>query len=182
MGAAMLQDLRRRMVAGDEDVRKRFVVAQRDAVARRQPFDEVALEQQRLDLGLSRDDLERRRLRHHALQPVGEAVYLDVGGDALLQALGLADIERVALAVEHAVNARPARQRRQLCCDDCRSIGQCTAGNGDRRLGFGGGVGTIAHELCCAIAGAGAAAAFVNEYWRFSAASGRRTGIHQVCG
>jgi hypothetical protein len=48
----MLRDLRRRMVLRNQDVGERLVVAQQDIVARRQALDEIALEQQRLDLGV----------------------------------------------------------------------------------------------------------------------------------
>ena len=58
--AAMLEDLRRPMIAGDQDVGKRLVVAQQNVEARPQPLDQVGLEQQRLGLGLGRDEFERR--------------------------------------------------------------------------------------------------------------------------
>src|SRR5262245_53366468 len=114
----MLQDLRRRVVAGNQDERERLIVPQLYVVARRQPLDEIALQQQRLDLGVRGDDFERRGLRHHALQPVGQAIDLRIGGDSLAQAARLADIERIALGVEHAVDAGTGRQILELRSED----------------------------------------------------------------
>ena len=52
------------------------------------------------------DDLELDRLRHHPLQPVGQARHLGVVGDPPSQVAGLADVDRVAPSVEHAVDPR----------------------------------------------------------------------------
>ena len=110
MGAPVLGDLRHLVVAGDQDVGKGLVVAQQDVVARHQSFDQVALEQQCLDLAVRRDDLEPCGLGDHALQPVGQLVDLGISGHALLQVARLADVERLAAAIEHAVDAGAARQ------------------------------------------------------------------------
>ena len=64
--AAMLQDLREGMVAGDEDEGEGLVVAQHDVVAGLQPLDEVGLEQQRLGLGRRGDEFHARRVGDHA--------------------------------------------------------------------------------------------------------------------
>jgi len=61
----MLRNLRDRMIAGDEDVRKGLVVAQHDVVARHEVLDQIAFEQQRLDLGMGRDDLQAAGLGDH---------------------------------------------------------------------------------------------------------------------
>ncbi len=61
--AAMLGQLREIVVAGEVDVGERLVVAQQHVVARHQALDQVAFEQQRLDLGVGDDDLERARSR-----------------------------------------------------------------------------------------------------------------------
>ena len=47
----MLEDLRRPMVAGDQDIGKRLVVAQLHVEARPQLLDQIGFEQQRLGLG-----------------------------------------------------------------------------------------------------------------------------------
>ena len=49
--AAKLGELREFVVGGQVDERKRLVVAQQHVVARHQPLDQVAFEQQRLGLG-----------------------------------------------------------------------------------------------------------------------------------
>ena len=49
--AAELGQLRELVVGGEVDERKRLVVAQQHVVARHQPLDQVAFEQQRLGLG-----------------------------------------------------------------------------------------------------------------------------------
>ncbi len=108
---------RARSGGGDVDVGERLVVAQQHVVARLQALDEVRFEQQRLDLGVGRDDLERRRFRHHAAQALGQLGDRGVVRDALGEAARLADVERVAASVEHAIDAGPLRQARQLLLD-----------------------------------------------------------------
>ena len=64
--AAVLLHLRERMVGGDEDVREALVVAEQHVVARLQLLDQVLLEQQRLGLGLRRQEHHRRRRGDHS--------------------------------------------------------------------------------------------------------------------
>ncbi len=64
--AAMLEDLRRPMVAGDQDIGKRLVVAQQHVEARPQLLDEVGFQQQRFGLGRGRDELDRHGRGDHA--------------------------------------------------------------------------------------------------------------------
>ena len=66
--AAMLQDLRRPVIAGDQDVGKRLVVAQQHVEARPQLLDQIGFEQQRLGLGGGRDDLDRSPSRRSSAQ------------------------------------------------------------------------------------------------------------------
>ncbi len=98
------------MIAGDPNIRERLIVAQQHVVARQEALDQVALEQQRLDLGMGGDDFDPDRGGDHALQAARQPVGLGVGGDAFFEVLGLADIECLALAVEHAVDARRTRE------------------------------------------------------------------------
>ena len=104
--AAMLEDLRRPVVAGDQDVGKRLVVAQLHVEARPQLLDQIGFEQQRLGLGRGRDDLDRDGRRDHA-QDARRLRRVDprIGGQPLADVLGLADIEHVAGRIEHAVDA-----------------------------------------------------------------------------
>ena len=69
--AAMLEDAGRGVVAGDQDIGKRLVVAQQHIEARPQALDQIGFEQQRLDLGAGDDELHRRGLAHHAADAVG---------------------------------------------------------------------------------------------------------------
>ncbi|MEY9407157.1 hypothetical protein ABH989_001623 [Bradyrhizobium ottawaense] len=108
--AAMFQDLRRPMVTGDQDVGKRFVVAQLHVEARPQLLDEVGFQQQRLGLGVGRDDLHGDRGRDHA-QDAGRLwrILARIVGEALFDVLGLADIEHVGIRIEHAIDAGRGR-------------------------------------------------------------------------
>ncbi len=109
-GAAMLEDRRGAVVAGDQDIGKRLVVAQQHVKARPQALDQIGFQQQRLGLGARRDELHVRRLAHHLGDAVGMHAAQRIVADALLQAAGLADVEHVARLVEHAVDAGAVRQ------------------------------------------------------------------------
>ena len=110
---AMLEHLRERMVAGDENGRKRLVVAQEDVVPGLQALDQIGLEQQRLRLGVGGDELHRLGLGDHPVQPRAQTRRLQIARHPLLQAPRLADVEDAALAVEHPVDAGSGGQRRQ---------------------------------------------------------------------
>ena len=103
--AAMLQDLRRPMVRGDQDIGERLVVAQEHVEARAQALDQVGLEQQRLGLGRGRDEFHRHRAGDHARDAGVVGHRPRVGRHPLLDALGLADIEHLALVADHAIDA-----------------------------------------------------------------------------
>ena len=121
LGAAMLDDLRRHMITGDENVGKRLVVPQRHVEARLQTFDEIGFEQQRLDLGRRLHELHRRRRRDHPRDAARVTEQLGVRRNALLEVRGLADVEHLAFGIEHAVDARRIRQTRQIGRDRCRA-------------------------------------------------------------
>ncbi len=108
--AAMLGDLRRLVVAGDEDVGERLVVPEQHVVARPQALDQIGFEQQRLGLGARRDELHRRRRHDDALDAPGEAADARVALHPLLEAARLADVEHRALGVDHAIDAGPVGQ------------------------------------------------------------------------
>jgi len=73
------------------------------------------------------DDLEAPRFGDHAQQPIGHALELQILRDAFAKRTRLADIERVALGIEHAIDAGAQRQRRQRRAQHPRPFG------GDRR-------------------------------------------------
>ncbi len=110
--AAMLEDLRRPVVGGDQDMGKRLVVAQQHVEARAQALDQVGFEQKRLGLGRGRDELERRGRRDHAFDAGVVAGRAAIGDDPFADVLGLADVEHVALGIDHAIDA--GRGRREL--------------------------------------------------------------------
>jgi len=100
------------MVGGNENVGKRLVVAQQHVEAGTQPLDQIGFEQQRLGLGGGRDEFERGGRRDHALDTRVVAARPGIGDDAFADVLGLADVEDVAVGIDHAVDA--GRRRRQL--------------------------------------------------------------------
>ncbi len=110
--ATVFQNLRRPMVRCDQDIGKRLVVAQQHVEARPQALDQVGFQQQRFGLGCGRDELHRHRRRDHA----GDAAVVTdrpgIGRHPLLDVLGFADVEHLALGVDHAVDA--GRRRRML--------------------------------------------------------------------
>ena len=116
--AAMLEDLRRPVIAGDQDIRKRLVVAQQHIEARPQPLDQVCFKEQRLGLGRGRDELERRSRRDHALDARVVAGRPCIGEDALADALSLADVEHVAIPVDHAIDAGATGRGLGMAHDD----------------------------------------------------------------
>ena len=115
--AAMLGDLRERVVLGQHQPGVGLVVAQDDVEARLEALDQVGFEQQRLGLGVGGDHLHRDGFVDHPPQPFVEAAELGVGGDPLLQAARLADVEGVALGIEHAIDARARRHGGQRLLD-----------------------------------------------------------------
>src|SRR5579872_6651803 len=68
-GTAMLGELRKIGIAGKVYIGEGFVVPEQHIVAWHQTLDEIAFEQQRLDLGRGHYDFHRVGQRHHALQP-----------------------------------------------------------------------------------------------------------------
>jgi hypothetical protein len=108
--AAVLHDLRRRMILGDEDVGERLVIPHQDVEARAQPLDQIGLEQQSLGLGRGGDEFEPGSRRDHALDAGVVASRPRIGDDALADVLRLADVEHLAGAIEHAIDAGRSRR------------------------------------------------------------------------
>ena len=108
--AAMLDEPRRVVAAGDQNVGEALVVAQHHVVARLQLLDQIGLEQQRLGFGLGGDEHHRAGLRHHAGDARRLTLGRRIGGDALFDRARLADIKHLALGADHPVDARPERR------------------------------------------------------------------------
>ena len=117
------------MVARQQDERERLVVAHQHVEARLQLLDEIGFEQQRLGLGARRDEHHVGGQRDHARDAVGVPLAAQVARDALADALGLADVEHLAVRADHPVDAGPERRVLPVPADD---------GDAARHGGFGG--------------------------------------------
>lgn len=119
--AAVLHELRRLVVARQQDVGERLVVPHQHVVAGLELLDEVGLQQQRFRLRRRGDELHRGGFADHAGDAVGVGLPSRIGAHAGLQALGLAHVEHIAPGVEHAVDAGRLRQRGPEMPDDLGS-------------------------------------------------------------
>ena len=129
---AMFRQLWRIVIAGQQNIRKRLVVAHQHIEARLHLLDVIGFQQQRFRLGRSRDKNHRAGERNHPRNAAIMAAASRIRGDALFHALRLADIEHFALSRDHPVDARPRRRIAQIGFDDIR-----TALEGSRqRLAF----------------------------------------------
>ncbi|MNE45124.1 hypothetical protein D3C80_1393960 [compost metagenome] len=105
VGAAMLAHLGRAVVAADHQFGEGLVVAQQDVEARLQLLDEVGFQQQGLGLGRRDDQLHRPGQADHQPDALGVEAALRILHDALLQRLGLADVEAGPVLAVHAIDA-----------------------------------------------------------------------------
>ena len=133
-GAAMLQNLRKGVVAPEQDVGERLVVPHQHVVAGLQALDEVRFEEEGVRLRGGGDELHLRRGGDHAGDAVRVTAEFRITRDALLEASGLADIEKLALRIVHAVDARAVGEKLHLFGDERRSRG---AGGGPLSAGIG---------------------------------------------
>ena len=125
----MLGDLRSRVVAGQQDVGERLVVAHQHVEARLQLLDEIGFEKQRFRLGHRRHENHRRGQRDHPCDTVGVARRPHVTRDALAHALGFADVQDGIVRSDHAVDARAFRSVFPERSDDRRAgLHRCRRG------------------------------------------------------
>ena len=117
--AAMLHDLRKGMVAAQQDRREALVVAQKNVVTRLQRLDQRRFRQQGFRFRLRHQQLETTRRRQHALQAIRQPFGTRVGLKTFLQIARLADIQGSSLSVQHAIATR-TRGRLQMCRNDDR--------------------------------------------------------------
>ena len=136
------------MVAAEQDVGEGLVVPEQHVVVRLEALDHVALQEESLHLAVGHRDLEGGGRRHHALEAHRQLAGVEIAGDALFQALRLADIERFAGAIRHAVDAGARRhgleraaqhrntalERLRLCGDGRRILGDGRGGPFDLDL------------------------------------------------
>ena len=116
--AAMLGDLRRRVIAGEKNIGKGFVVAHQDVEARLHLLDVIGLEQQRLGLGLGRDEDHGGGQRDHPGDAIGVAERARIACNAAAHAFRLADVENLAIGRDHAIDAGSERRVAPEAADD----------------------------------------------------------------
>ena len=116
--AAMLLDLGEGMLFADQDIGKAFVVAQQNIVARFELFDQVLFKQQRLGFGARGQKHHRGGFKDHPGDPRRMARGPSVIGHPRPQVAGLADIQNLALGVQHPVNAGRAIQHPEIGLDN----------------------------------------------------------------
>jgi hypothetical protein len=151
VGAAVLAQLGGRMLAADDDLRERLVVAQEDVEAGLQLLDQVDLEQQGVRLGPGGDELHGPRQVDHQGDALGVEPALGVLQHALLQRAGLADVEHLAILAHHAIDARPIGQALDLVLDERGALqGRTLTGRQGRGLQHGPDIGRIprGREAC----------------------------------
>ena len=120
-GATMLQDLRRLVIAPDENEGERLVVAHQHVEARPEALDQIGFEQQRLGLGADRDELHRRRRQDHARDAIRMAANTSIVRDAGLQIARLADVDHRAVGIDHAIHARCRGEVSQIAGNHVRT-------------------------------------------------------------
>ena len=119
--AAVLEDLRHGMIARDQDEGEGLVVPQDHVEAGLQPLDQVSLEQERLDLGRSGNEFHARGVGDHADDAVVMVPRPRITLHPLLQVPRLADIEHLAVGIDHAVDAGSRRRRLGMAADHGRT-------------------------------------------------------------
>ena len=110
----MLFDHWERMVLGDQNIWKRFIVAQQHVIARLQLLDQVLLKQQRLSFGPRRQEHHRRGFTDHPSNPGRMITRPGIVADPRLQVARLAHIQHAAIRIQHAVNPRRRVKRPQI--------------------------------------------------------------------
>jgi hypothetical protein len=131
----MLEDLRRPVIAADQDIGERLVVAELDVEARAELLDQIGFEQQRLGFGRGRDDLDIHGRCDHAQDARGQGrIDAGIGRQPLADILGLADVKHVASRIEHAVDAGRGRGQADRVLD--RGMSDRKWSLGDRLRGL----------------------------------------------
>jgi hypothetical protein len=115
-------DARELLVEADPDVGVRLVVAEADVEDRPVALDELLLGEERLGLGLGRDEVDVGDLGHH-VGGSAAAGLREVAGDALFDRARLADVQDLSLRVSEDVDARAIRQRAALLGYAVRCLG-----------------------------------------------------------
>src|SRR5574341_2074511 len=116
--AAAVESQARETMPAQHQVGVGLVVAKQYVIARRQHLDQIVFEQQRLGLGAGDGRLNGRHLIEHQLDARRSAAArpLKIGSDPFLQVERLADVQHLARAIHHAVDAGTVRQAGDGCC------------------------------------------------------------------
>ena len=106
----MLGNLRKGVVFRDDQPGIGFVIPKDDVEARPEALDEIGFQQQRLGLGPCGDYFERPGFKHHAPEAFRQPGDLGIGSDAFAERPRLADVKRLPLLIQHAIDAGGSRQ------------------------------------------------------------------------
>ena len=183
--AAVLEHPRKSVVAGDQNHRKRLVVAQEDIVAGRVSLDQIGFQQERFGLGVGGEELHRSRACHHAANSIGKPGQSGVAHHPFFQVLRLAHVEDVAAGVDHAIDTGDIGQSLEVGLDhgDARGRRPVVARR-RRQVRMGRNAGFRDHKSYVV-----ESEAAVNRDGKFRTASEtipqcfiRVTTIHQICG
>ena len=112
--AAVFLDLRVVVIGGDKDIGKAFVVAQQHVELGLELLDQVLFEQQRLGLGLGRQEHHRGGIRDHPRNARRMPRGPRVGRHPRPQVPRLADVKHAAFRIEHPIDARRGIERLQI--------------------------------------------------------------------
>ena len=86
-----------------------LVVLEEDVVVRLVALDERVFQHQRLELARRDDDVEVRNLFHHG-RHLGQVLPVEIAADPVFQFFGLADVDDLAVRVQHDIHAGQQRQ------------------------------------------------------------------------
>ncbi len=146
VGAPVLADLGRAVVAADHQLGERLVVAQHHIEARLQLLDEVGFQQQGLGLRGRDHHLHGPGQGHHQGDALGVEPPLGVLHNALLQGPRLAHVQAGPVLAIHAIDARLVRRAPRLVADQLGGGQRGFRGRFDGR-GFGHGANIGAPRL-----------------------------------
>ena len=116
----MLGDLRRLLVAPDDDVWEGLIVPEGHIVTRLEALDEVGFEKKRLGFSPGIHELHRRRRADHRRDAVCVSAEPCVVLDAILQVPRLADINDLARLIHHAIDAGACAEMLDVARNDLR--------------------------------------------------------------
>ena len=106
------------MVFTNQDIGKRFIVAQQHVVAGFELLDEVLFQKQRFGFGARGQEHHRGGFKHHPRDTGRMPMVTRIARDPRLKIARLANVQHLALGVQHPVNAGGSVQRFQIGLND----------------------------------------------------------------